>query len=100
MADALRRAALIAAAVAVGVGALGALIALTTSREASTTMAATYYIVGSVIFLVGMFPSGGFSLTRGTLTQRRPLGSRLEPTLLLGPILVGIGILLDFTRPF
>jgi hypothetical protein len=95
-----RRVALITAAITAGVGLLGAVIALAASREVSTTMAAAYYIVGSVLFLIGMFPSGGFSLARGTLTQRRPLGSRLEPMLLLGPILVGAGVLLDMTRPF
>jgi hypothetical protein len=94
------RAALVAAAVAVGVGLLGAVIALATGRETSSTIAAAYYIVGSVLFLIGMFPSGGFSLTRGTMTQRRPLGSGVEATILLGPVLVGVGFLLDLTRPF
>ncbi len=94
------RAALVAAAVVVGVGLLGAIIALAAGRETSSTMAATYYVVGSVLFLIGMFPSGGFSMTRGTMTQRRPLGSRMEPTVLLGPVLVAVGFLLDLTRPF
>ena len=98
--EALARAALVGAAVAVGVGLLGAVIALAAGREASSTMAAAYYIIGSILFLIGMFPSGGFSLTRGTMTTRRPLGSRLEPTLVLGPILVALGVVLDVTRPF
>jgi hypothetical protein len=97
--ETLVRAVLVAAGVAVGVGLLGALIALAAGREASSTMAAAYYIVGCILFLIGMFPSGGLSLTRGTMTPRRPLGSRLEPTLLLGPILIAIGVVLDVTRP-
>jgi len=98
--EALARAALVGGAAVVGVGLLGAVIALASGREASSTMAAVYYIVGSILFLIGMFPSGGFSLSRGTMTTRRPLGSRLEPTLLLGPVLVAVGVALDVTRPF
>ncbi len=97
--ETLARAALVGAGVVVGVGLLGAVIALAAGREASSTMAAAYYIVGCILFLIGMFPSGGFSLTRGTMTTRRPLGSRLEPTLLLGPILIAVGVVLDVTRP-
>ena len=100
MGEALARAALVGGAAVVGVGLLGAVIALASGREASSTMAAVYYIVGSILFLIGMFPSGGFSLSRGTMTTRRPLGSRLEPTLLLGPVLVAVGVALDVTRPF
>ena len=98
--DALWRAALVGAAVTVGVGLVGGVIALASEREASSTMAATYYIVGCVLFLIGMFPTGGFSLTRGTMTRRRPLGSQLQATLLLGPVLVAVGVALDLTRPF
>jgi hypothetical protein len=79
---------------------LGALVAWASDRGVSQTIAGTYYIVGSLLFLVGMVPSGGFSLARGTVTRRRPLGSRFEPTLLLGLALVGLGVLLDVTRPF
>jgi hypothetical protein len=98
--DALPRAALVGAAVTVGVGLVGGVIALASGREASPTMAAVYYIVGCILFLIGMFPSGGFSLTRGTMTRRRPIGSQLQPTLLLGPVLIAVGVALDLTRPF
>jgi hypothetical protein len=97
--ETLARVALVGAGVVVGVGLLGAAIALAAGREASSTMAAAYYIVGCILFLIGMFPSGGFSLSRGTMTTRRPLGARLEPTLLLGPILIAVGVVLDVTRP-
>lgn len=98
--EALRRAALIAVAVAVGLGLLGAIVAWAAGRHISSTIAGTYYIVGSILFLIGMFPSGGFSLMRGTVTRRRPMGSRLEPTFLLGLVLIGLGVVADVTRPF
>jgi hypothetical protein len=63
-------------------------------------MAAAYYIVGCLLFLIGMFPSGGFSMVRGTLTRRRPTGARQEPIFLLGLVLIALGILVDITRPF
>jgi hypothetical protein len=96
----LRRSLLIAAGTALGLAVLGLVIALVADRRIAVTIAIIYYLVGCVMFLIGMFPSGGFSLTRGTMTQRRPLGSRLEPILLLGLLLVGLGVVLDLTRPF
>ena len=86
-----------AAGVVVGLGLLGAIIALAANRDVSSTVAATYYIIGCVLFLVGMFPSGGYSLLKGTMTRRRPMGSRFEPTLLLGLALIGVGIAVDVT---
>ena len=84
-----------AAGVVVALGLLGAIIALAANRDVSSTVAATYYIIGCLLFLVGMFPSGGYSLLRGTMTRRRPLGSRFEPTLLLGLALIAIGVAVD-----
>jgi hypothetical protein len=95
-----RRNLLVAVGVALGLAALGLIIGLAADREIASTIAVIYYLVGCVMFLIGMFPSGGFSLTRGTMTQRRPLGSRFEPILLLGLLLVGLGVVLDLTRPF
>jgi hypothetical protein len=85
---------------AVAVGSLGALIGWGAHRGASTGLAAGYYIVGSILFLLGMFPSGGFSLVRGTLSRRRPTGSRQEPVFLLGLVLIALGVVADLTRPF
>jgi hypothetical protein len=95
-----RRSLLVAAGVALGLAALGLVIGLASDRGIAATIAVVYYLVGCVMFLIGMFPTGGFSLTRGTMTQRRPIGSRLEPILLLGLLLVGLGVVLDVTRPF
>lgn len=97
--DALRRSLLVAGALAGALGVLGAIIALAADRDVSSTIAAVYYIVGCVLFLIGMFPSGGFSLRRGRMTERRPLGSRLEPNALAGVLLVALGVVADITRP-
>jgi hypothetical protein len=91
----LRRRLALGAGVAVALALLGALIAVATDRDVSSTVAATFYIIGCVLFLVGMFPSGGYSLIRGTTTQRRPMGSRFEPTLLLGLALIVVGLAVD-----
>ena len=66
----------------------------------NTAIAATYYVVGSILFLLGMFPTGGFSMIRGTISRRRPTGSRQEPVFLLGVILIALGILVDVVNPF
>ena len=87
----------LAAGVTVALGLLGLVVAVAADRDVSSTVAATYYIIGCVVFLVGMFPSGGYSLLRGTMTRRKPLGSRFEPTLLLGLALIGLGVLVDIT---
>jgi hypothetical protein len=91
---------MITAALAIGLGLVGAIVAWATDREIAATIAVVYYLVGCVMFLIGMFPSGGFSLARGTVTRRRPLGGRLEPILVLGILLVALGVVLDVTRPF
>jgi hypothetical protein len=87
--------------VAIGVvGALGALVALGTGHDIAGGMAGAYYIVGAGLFLVGMFPTGGFSMIRGTITRRKPTGSRQEAHFLMGVILIAVGVLFDVTRPF
>jgi hypothetical protein len=47
-----------------------------------------------------MFPSGGFSMIRGTITRRRPTGARQEPIFLIGLVLIGLGVVVDLARPF
>jgi hypothetical protein len=89
---------LIAVGVAVGVGLLGALIALIGDRNYSSTIALSYYLVGCILFIVGMFPSGGFSMIKGTITRRKPTGAGPKPLLLLGLLLIGLGVLADFSR--
>ena len=96
----IQRSLLVAAGIALGLAALGLVIGLAADRGIAATIAVIYYLVGCVMFLIGMFPSGGFSLTRGTMTQRKPMGARLEPILLLGLVLVALGVVLDLTRPF
>jgi hypothetical protein len=89
---------LIAVSVAVGVGLLGALIALIGDRNYSSTIALSYYLVGCVLFIVGMFPSGGFSMIKGTITRRKPIGAGPKPLMLLGLLLIGLGVIADFSR--
>jgi len=97
--EALRRLALTIVGAALGVGALGAVIALLAGNDVARGITDAYYLVGALLFLVGTFPTGGFSLMRGTLTRRRPTGSRQEPTILiLGLALIAIGVLVDVTR--
>jgi hypothetical protein len=96
--EALRIGVLIAAGVAAGVGLIGALIAWAADRHFASTMALTYYFVGCILFIVGMFPSGGFSVIRGTITRRKPTGTGPKPLMLLGLLLIGLGVLADFSR--
>lgn len=81
---------------AIAVGLIGLLIAWASTNAVSSSVASAYYIIGCLVFIVGMFPSGGFSLFRGTITRRRPIGSRREPTLLIGLALVAVGLAIDF----
>ena len=82
------------------VGLIGALIAWLRGRGYNSSVALAYYFVGSVVFLVGSFPTGGFSLMRGK-TRRRPMGGGAfaAPSMLLGVLLIGMGVLIDFTHP-
>jgi hypothetical protein len=100
MGEALGRFALVTLAVAVVVGALGAIIALATDRSISGGIAGAYYLVGVALFLVGMFPTGGFSMIRGTITRRKPTGSRVESYFIIGIVLIALGVVFDLTRPF
>jgi hypothetical protein len=89
---------LIAVGVAAGVGLVGALIALIGEKNYASTIALSYYLVGCVLFIVGVFPSGGFSMIKGTITRRKPIGAGPKPLLLLGLFLIALGVLADFSR--
>jgi hypothetical protein len=84
-----------------GVGLIGVVIAWARGRGINSSIALSYYFVGSVVFLVGSFPTGGFSLLRGT-SRRRPTGGGpfAMPSMLLGVILIGIGVAFDIFQPF
>jgi hypothetical protein len=92
---ALMRFGLSCAGLAIGLGVVAAVIALATDHSVSATIAVAYYIVGTLLFLVGTFPTGGFSLLRGTMTQRRPTGFRGEPIFLFGIVLIVLGVIAD-----
>jgi len=92
---ALRRFGLACTGLAIGLGVVAAVIALATDHSVSATIAVAYYIVGTLLFLVGTFPTGGFSLLRGTMTQRRPTGFRGEPIFLFGIVLIVLGVIAD-----
>lgn len=100
MGEALGRFALQTLVAAVAVGAIGAIVALATGHDIAGGMAGAYYIVGAGLFIVGMFPTGGFSMIRGTITRRKPTGSRQEAHFVMGILLIAVGVLFDLTRPF
>src|SRR5947207_15327047 len=85
----------------VAVGLIGAVIAWARGRGINSSIALSYYFVGSVVFLVGSFPTGGYSLIRGR-TPRRPTGGGAfaVPSMLLGAILIGIGVAFAIAQPF
>lgn len=82
------------------VGLVGAVVAWARGRHVNSSIAAAYYFVGALIFLVGSFPTGGFSLFRGR-TRRRPIGGGAFalPSMLLGAFLIGVGVLFDLIQP-
>jgi hypothetical protein len=89
-------------ALVAAVGLVGAVVALIRDRNVSAGMALGYYLVGAVVILAGSAPRGGFSVIRARWSQRRPTGSggyALEG-IAVGALLIGIGVLLDLTRPF
>ena len=92
---ALARFGLACAGLAIGLGVVAAAIALATDHRVSATIAVAYYMVGTLLFLIGTFPTGGFSLFRGTMTQRRPTGFRGEPIVLFGIVLIALGVIAD-----
>ena len=92
---ALTRIALACAGLAVGLAVVAVVIALATHHRIATTLSVTYYIVGCLLFLIGTFPTGGFSLLRGTMTQRKPTGIRGEPIFLFGLVLLVLGVIAD-----
>jgi hypothetical protein len=83
------------------VAAVGVLVAWIRGRSVNESIAVAYYFVGSVVFLVGSFPTGGYSL-RGRRTTRRPTGSGsfAAPSMILGLLLIGVGVLVDVLHPF
>jgi hypothetical protein len=83
------------------VGLLGAVVALIRDRSVSLSMAYAFYFVGCIVFLVGTLPTGGISLFRNP-TRRRPTGGSpyAISSVLFGVLLLGIGVLLDVTKPF
>jgi hypothetical protein len=98
MGEALGRFALTCVATAVVIGAVGALVAWAVGgRDVAVGIAGAYYIVGCGLFIVGMFPTGGFSMFRGTITRRRPTGPRQEPFFLIGLFLIALGVIVDLT---
>jgi hypothetical protein len=92
---ALMRFGLACVGLAVGLGLVAVVIALATDHSLSATIAVAYYIVGCLLFLIGTFPTGGFSLMRGTMTQRKPTGIRGEPIFLFGLVLLVLGVIAD-----
>ena len=100
MGEALGRFGLQTLATVVVVGAIGATVALVTGHDAAGGIAGADYLVGAGLFLIGMFPTGGFSMLRGTITRRKPMGSRQEAPFLIGLVLIAVGVLFDLTRPF
>jgi hypothetical protein len=93
--EALLRFALVCVATAVALGVLAGVIALLTGHGVTTTISVAYYLVGCLLFLIGVYPTGGFSLVRGTMTRRRPIGARQEPIFLVGVVLVALGVIVD-----
>jgi uncharacterized membrane protein YedE/YeeE len=99
LALALGRLAAIGAAVVVAVGVVAVLVAWLAHRGVASSMALAYYFCGSLLFLVGTFPTGGFRMLRPS-TRRRPIGAGPKPLPLLGLVLIAAGALFDLTRPF
>jgi hypothetical protein len=100
MGEALGRLALATAGTALGVGALGAIVAWATGHSIAGGIAGAYYLVGCALFVIGLFPTGGYSMLRGTITRRKPTGPRQEPFFLIGIVLIALGVVVDVTRPF
>ena len=100
MGEALARFGLQTLGLAFGVALLGGVVGWATGHSVSGGIAGACYLVGAVLFLIGMFPTGGFSMIRGTITRRKPTGARQEAYFLMGLLLIAVGVLFDLTRPF
>jgi hypothetical protein len=98
--EALARFGLQTLGLAVGVALLGGVVGWATGHSVAGGIAGACYLVGAVLCLIGMFPSGGFSMIRGTITRRKPTGARQEAHFLMGLLLIAVGVLFDLTRPF
>jgi hypothetical protein len=92
--------AVVAGAIVVA-GLLGGVFALVRGQT-NTSIALAYYILGSLVVIAGFLPGGGVAGLRGRTEQRRPLGASgyALPSLLLGAVLVGVGVLVDVYHPF
>ena len=82
-------------------GLLGGLFALVRGQT-NTSIALAYYILGSIVVIAGFLPGGGAAGLRARTDQRRPIGASgyALPSLLLGAVLVGVGVLVDAYHPF
>jgi hypothetical protein len=85
----------------VAAGLLGGVFALARGKT-NTSIALAYYIVGCVVVIAGFLPGGGVAGMRTRTEQRRPMGASgyALPSLLLGAVLVGVGMLVDVYHPF
>lgn len=83
------------------VGLFGAIFALF-GHKANTSIAVAYYIIGAILVIAGGFPTGGLSIIRMRVTRRAPTGSGSYalPSMLLGALLIGVGVLVDLYKPF
>ena len=90
-----------AAASILAVGLFGALFVLF-GHKANTSIAVAYYIIGAILVIAGGFPTGGLSFVRMRMTRRQPTGSSgyALPSMLLGTVLIGVGVLVDLYKPF
>jgi hypothetical protein len=90
-----------AAGSVLAVGLFGAVFALF-GHKANTSIAVAYYIIGAILVIAGGFPTGGLSFIRMRMTQRAPTGSGsyAVPSMLLGAVLIGAGVLVDIYKPF
>jgi hypothetical protein len=85
---------------AFGGALLGGVVGWATGHSVSGGIAGACYLVGALLFLIGVFPTGGFSMIRGTITRRKPTGARGEAHFLMGLLLIAVGVLFDLTRPY
>ena len=62
---ALARFGLACAGLAIGLGVVAAVVALATDHRVPATIAAVYYIVGTLLFVIGTFPQAAFRFSAG-----------------------------------